>query len=206
MKSRNAKRGSALIEFALSSLFWMPLLLGTIVIGLNLLRAIRVTQICRDAGHMYAYGIDFSQPSNRNLLLRLATGLNITATGGDGVVIFSSITLVGPGDCTAAGLQPDSAHCANLGNLVFTKRLVVGSKALRASSFGTPNSYLIDSSGAIRSSRYLTDTSARAVGFSNLMSLTSGQYAYVAEAYFSSPDYDWQGFMTGTGVAARSIF
>jgi hypothetical protein len=155
---------------------------------------------------MYAYGVDFSQAGNKSLLLRLADGLNITATGGTGVVIFSTITYIASGDCTAGGLSANSSQCPNLNYMVFTKRVVIGNSSLRASSFGTPNAADMDSSGSIPSSKFLTDATARANGFSNLMTVSSGQYAYVAEVYFSSPDYDWTGFLTGTGVAARSIF
>jgi len=200
------EHGGALMEFSFSTLFWVPLLLGTMVLGLNLSRAIRVTQFCRDAGHMYAYGVDFSQSANQNLLIQLATGLNITTTGGNGVVIFSTITSIAASDCTAGGLQANSSQCPNLNYMVFTNRIVIGNSSLTPSAFGTPNASDMDSSGSIPSSKFLTDTSTRAVGFSNLIMVASGQYAYVSEAHFSSPDYDWTGFLTGTGVAARSIF
>jgi hypothetical protein len=206
MAASHKKRGSVLMEFSFSTLFWVPLLLGTIVLGLNISRGIRVTQLCRDAGHMYAYGVDFSQTANQNLLLRLANGLNITATSGNGVIIFSTITYIAANDCTAGGLQPNSSSCPNLNYLVVTKRLVIGNPTLTTSAFGTPKSTDMDSTGSITSAKFLTDATTRATGFSTLMSIASGQYAYVSETYFASPDYDWQGFLTGTGVAARSIF
>jgi hypothetical protein len=194
------------MDFCFSSLFWVPLILGTLVLGLNLARSIRVTQLCRDAGHMYAFGVDFSQSGNQNLLLRLANGLNISATAGNGVIIFSTITYIAAGDCTAGGLTANSSQCPNLNYMVLTKRLVIGNAALKTSAFGTPNAADMDSSGSIPSSKFLKDTTTRATGFSNLITVASGQYAYVSEAYFSSPDYDWSGFLTGTGVAARNVF
>jgi hypothetical protein len=155
---------------------------------------------------MYAYGVDFSQSANQSLLLRLANGLNITANRGTGAVIFSTITYVAASDCTAGGLGANSSQCPNLNYMVLTNRLVIGNSSLKASAFGTPNASDMDSSGSISSSKFLTDTSTRATGFSNLIAISSGQYAYVSEVYFSSPDYDWTGFLTGTGVAARNIF
>jgi hypothetical protein len=202
----NRETGGALMEFSFSTLFWVPLLLGTVVLGLNLSRSIRVTQFCRDAGHMYAYGVDFSQAANKNLLIQLASGLNITTTGGNGVVILSTITSIAASDCTAGGLQANSSQCPNLNYTVLTKRLVIGNSALKSSAFGTPNPADMDSSGSIPSSKFLTDTTTRATGFSTLLTIASGQYAYVSEVYFTSPDYDWTGFLTGTGVAARNIF
>jgi hypothetical protein len=194
------------MEFSFSTLFWVPLLLGTMVLGLNLSRSIHVAQFCRDAGHMYAYGVDFSQTANQNLLVQLASGLNISASGGNGVVIFSTITTIAASDCTAGGLQANSSQCPNLNYSVFTNRIIIGNSSLKTSAFGTPASADVGSSGSIPSSKFLTDTSCRATNFTSLLNISSGQYAYVSEAYFSSPDYDWTGFLTGTGVAARNIF
>jgi hypothetical protein len=194
------------MEFCFSALFWVPLVLGTLVIGLNLSLSIRITQLCRDAGHMYAYGVDFSQAANQNLLIQLATGLNITATGGNGVIIFSTITNIAASDCTAGGLSANSSQCPNLNYDVVTNRIVIGNSSLMASAFGTPNSSDIGTAGSISSSSYLTDTTTRAGNFSSLMSISSGQYAYVAETYFSTPQYNLPGFLIGTGIASRSIF
>ena len=205
-KPKSRERGSALIEFMLTSLVWVPLLLGVIFIGLNVVRAIEVTQICRDAGHMHAYGIDFAQPANQQLLVRLASDFTFTATGGNGVVILSTITFIGPQDCLAAGRPATTAQCANLNQSVFTRRIVVGNRQLRTSAFGTPMPGSIDSDGNIRSAAYLNDVNARAVSFGSVLPLQSGQYAYLSEAYFASPDLDWPGFLSGSGSYARAIF
>ena len=200
------QKGSILVEFVLSSLFWVPLLMGTFVVGLNLLRAIQVTQVCRDAGHMFAYGVDFSQSGNQNLLVRLANGLNFSVTGGNGVVILSTVTFIGAAQCTAAGLQADNTHCPNMNQSVFMRRVVVGNSGVRPSNFGTPNGGIVDGSGYISSGSYLSDTSARAAGFAAFLPLAGGQLAYLTEMYLASPDIDWTNFMTGTGVYARVIF
>ncbi len=134
-KSHSRQKGSALIEFVLCfALFWVPLFLGTLVIGFNVIRAIQVTQVCRDAGHMYSYGMDFSQSAYQNLLVSLAPGLNMTVSGGKGVVILSTVTYVDQTDCTAGGYP----HCANLNQTVFTRRIVIGNSGLYSSAFGTP--------------------------------------------------------------------
>src|SRR5579875_3756617 len=88
-RSRQNERGTAVVEFAFCfALFWVPLFLGSIVIGFNLIRAVQVTQVCRDAGHMYAGGIDFSQSTYQNLFVSLAIGLNMSTNGGNGVEIL----------------------------------------------------------------------------------------------------------------------
>ena len=72
------------MEFCLISVVWVPLLLGTVSLGFDLIRAIQVSQVCRDAGHMWAYGVDFRQTQNQGLLANLAKPLNVVSGGGDG--------------------------------------------------------------------------------------------------------------------------
>jgi hypothetical protein len=84
---------------------------------------------------------------------------------------------------------------------------------LHASAFGTPTASLVDSSGNVRAgnkngtSGYLNDSSTIADGFSNVLSLTSGQqYAYISEMFVQSSDYNWWSFLGPVQVSARSIF
>ncbi len=188
------------------SFIWLPLFLGTLVIGFNLVRAIQVTAVCRDAGHMYSYGIDFSQAAYQNLLVDLATGLKMTTSGGNGVVILSTVTYVGPTDCTAAGYTANTTSCPNLNQIVFTRRIVIGNSSLHTSAFGTPNSSEMDSSGNISAAGYLTDATNRAGTFSSVIALTSGEFAYVSEMWVTSPDFNWWSALGQTGASARSIF
>lgn len=205
-RKRKSEDGSALVEFVFSGLFWIPLLLGTMVLGLNIIRAIQVTQVCRDAGHMFSYGIDFSQAANQNLLLDLAQGLNMTTTTGNGVIILSAVIYVDSTACAAGGLQANTTSCPNMNQEVFTTRLVVGNSSLHASNFGTPNAGDMDASGNIQPSIYLTDTSTRALGFSNLISLSTGETAYLSEMFVVSPDLDIWSFLGSAGANAQSIF
>jgi hypothetical protein len=204
MRRRNkGQRGAELIEFALVTSFLLPTLFGTIIVGLNLARGIQVTQLSRDTGHMYARNIDFSDTNNKKIIERLAQGLNITTTGGNGAVILSTVTFIAPSDCAAANLS--AGACTNINQCVFKHRIVVGNASVRASAFGTPNPALIDATGAISTLNYLKDSSARAVGFYSVLPLSSGEYAYVSEAYVKSADYGLPGY-TSTGVYARTVF
>jgi hypothetical protein len=207
---RVAQEGSALIEFLLATVFFIfPLLLGTIVFGLSLVRANQVAEVCRDAGHMYAYGVDFSQPSSQAMLVQLAQGLNMTTTGGNGVVILSTVTFIGPNDCVAGGYP--SGSCPNLSNTVFTRRIVIGNAQLPASAFGTPNG-IVGDGGNIKPADYAGNSSAVANNFSRVITLTSGQYAYLAETFVVSPDFNFWGsnsswnWISPGVISARSIF
>ena len=199
------ERGSSAIEFAFSCLVLLPLLLGALSVGFNLLRATQVAQFARDAGHLYAYGIDFTQASAQQILVKLATGLNFVLSGGSGEVIFSTILKVGPNDCTAGGLQANTGSCPNLNQAVYTRWYKAGNTSLYTSTFGKPAT-ADPTTGIINSSSYLLDSSARANGIAGLMTLAAGQSIYLTEVYFSSSDYDITGFLTGNGVYARAIF
>jgi len=198
---RRAQRGNELIEFALVASLLLPLLFGTVVVGLNLGRSIQVTQVSRDAGHMYSRDVDFSLAANRNLIVRLAQGLDIRATGGSGVLILSTITFIGQAQCDAAGLS--GSDCANRDYPVITNRIVIGNPTARSSAFGTPNPELLSSSGNV--ANYMTNTSARADGFGAVLALQPGEVAYVSEAFAASSNYNMPGYQT-TGVYCRTIF
>jgi hypothetical protein len=210
-KSRTAESGSALIEFVFCfGLFWVPLFLGLLTVGFNLVAAVEVTHVCRDVAHMYSQGIDFSQNTYKTLLINLGPGLGLAATGGKGEVILSSITYIDDTDCAAASLT--GTACTNRNQYVVTRRIVIGNTgtAFPASNFGTPNSTILDSSGNVMSSSggtpyYLTNSTARAGNFqsSTGVTLTSQHYAYTAEMYVQSPYWTSLGV---SGISARSIF
>lgn len=186
----NRDRGSAIVEFVLTaSLIFTPLILGTIVIGMNLIRSIQVTQLNRDAGHMFARGVDFSLPSNQLLLQHLAAGLQLTP-GGKSVVILSQIQKV------------DCASCANKNVAVIVRQIVIGNSSLRTSRYGTPPT---GSGGMV--SNYENSPAARAMNFDPaVMTMQPGETAYVAETYYRSSELDLPGFITSTGVAAKGVF
>jgi hypothetical protein len=199
------QRGSSAVEFAFCSLILMPLLLGGLSVGFNLVRATQVAQFADDAGHQYAYGIDFTQASAQQMLVVLATGLNFALNGGTGEVIFATILMVGPTDCTSGGLQANTASCPNLNQTVFTQWYTVGKPSLYTSTFGTPTT-ANTTTGIISSSSYLVNSSARATGVTNLIALSASQSIHLTEVYFSSSDYNITGFLTGSGAYARAIF
>lgn len=222
-RDRQTQRGAAGVEFALLTCFWVPLLLGTLVIGSRLIRASQTVQVARDAGHMYARGVDFSLTGNQAMVVRLAKELGMAANGanppGDGVVILSTLTYIGRYQCKALGFadsatppNPDLSRCINYDHFVFTHRVTIGNPSLRSSSFGAPPASLVNSSGYIANTDYVTKTSLRADAFNLLPKpkedgsdgFQAGQFAYVVEAYFTAPDFP--GFMTGGGTYATALF
>jgi hypothetical protein len=197
------------IEFVLAvGLLIVPIFLGTIIIGLSLILADQVTEVCRDVGHMYAYGVDFSQSSSQTLVTNeLAKGLNMTTTGGNGVIYLSTVTYVDGTSCTASGLPANTTSCPNMNQYVVTKRLVIGNTSVKASTYA-PNitSSIIQSSGNISSANYLTDTSVRASNFANIITLTVGQYAYVSEMFDEPPTGGLWNLFSSDLVSAFNVF
>ena len=181
------RRGSAILEFVLAGSFiFLPLLAGAATVGMSLVRSMQVAALNRNAAHMFAMGVDFSQQANRNLLLKVAGSLNITDSGGTGLVILSEID----------GTGNNQAVCS--------RRLVIGNAALRNSSYVSPASNVLDSGGNVTN---VNDGSAQvSAAFTAIMPMTQGQVAYVAETYFSTSDYDWPGFLTHTGIYTKAIF
>jgi TadE-like protein len=206
---RRKQRGSTILEFALVAPFLIVSLFAVAGLGISLGRYIQALQVCRDTAHMYADGVDFTQAGNQNLLVLMAQGSNMTATGGNGVIILSRISTVFQADCDAAGI----VSCNNLGLAVFVQRVVIGNASLHTSAFGTPNAALADAQGNISPSVYLqnTDSSVRTSGFSALLTAAGdpqnqGDAAWVVELYFSYPDMAFLGTAQPGGVYTRFIY
>ncbi len=193
------KRGGSAVEFALLTVVWVPLLLGTLSVGTTMIDHLQAVQVARDAGHMYARGVDFSFPANQSLLARVAQGLDLRPTGGEGRVILSTISYIGRYECKAMSLADNSEppnpypSCTNYGHFVFTHRLEMGDSAIPGSRFGDPQEGLVEgSTGYISRYDYTTHAGARATGFRLLPKpneegadgFQAGQFAYVVETRF----------------------
>ncbi len=228
---RRKQSGSTILELAIIFPLLTLLLFGTVGLGVMLGRFITAEQICRDAAHMYSDGVDFSQTNNQNIIIQqLANGTGITATGGNGIIIFSQIQTVYQADCNAA-----SQTCTNLGLPVFVQRLYIGKQSLKSSTFGTPAAGDMDAQGNIAASIYMTnsDPNVKTTNFigqlDNAISRAGGSTpgaspscgalnaattcaqaqdnpAYVCEVYFTYPDIGFLGWSTAGGAYARFIF
>jgi hypothetical protein len=199
---RKRQSGNVFIEFSLLTVFvTAPLFVGTIWGGINLGKGIQASLLSRDTAHMFAQGMDFSEAGcttdvyscQQHLVVRLAYGTGMTLSGGDGVVILSKIMKVTQQDCDLASIAQED--CSNRGLAVVMWRAQVGNDGLRTSNFGTPT---IDPA-TNNVPNYLTQSSARAGNFSNLMDLEYGEVAFVTETWLKSPT-------PGSGVYSYTIF
>jgi hypothetical protein len=216
LPKQDLSRGIAIIEFTLSLLFLIPLLLGTYVFGFRLIRSLEMEQIVSDLDHMYIRGINFRGTGPIQNAQTLATGFGLTATG-QSIVIFSQIKVIQQADCDAANplSSPGSVHCTNLGNPVFTEEVFVGNTSLTInganvakSFFGSPPlqgdqtvSVADQGNNALAAAGHTTGPT----GFAKVLALTSGEVAYMVEMITATPDLTVSVFSGTPQVYARSI-
>jgi hypothetical protein len=210
-------RGVSTVEFAFGLMVLVPLVLGTGAIGINLIHTLQTIQLARDAGHMYARGVDFSQSGNVAILVNLGQSVGLQASGGNAVVILTALTYVDANTCQAG---TGSQSCANLNKWVFVQRQVIGNSNIRTSNFGSPltsgpTGVTLDSTGSISMSQYCTQAGAVAtfsgVGFNpykdvngQVSGLPSGQRVYLAEA--AGQGFGMPPFVSGSPTYAYNFF
>jgi hypothetical protein len=204
-RKNRKESGNVVLEFALVAMPTVFLLLGVVVVGLNLGRAIEVGQICRDADSMYVRGVDFSTTAAQNLLVQLGQNMNLqTGSTSSGVIILSQVQFVpNPLTCTVS--------CG--GSFQLMQRQIIGNTSLPGTQFPTAGSIPAcggstttdcqDSQGNIEG--YQTYSNATISNFGSSLSLNPNAISYVAEAYFlNGPTL--QVWSSSAGFYAQAFF
>jgi len=201
---KKQRRGVSIIEFAFSLLVLVPLMLGTIEVGLNMVNTLQTVQLARDAGHMYARGVDFTMAGNKQILVSLGQTIGLSTSTGAGQgsvqVILSQLKYIDKATCIGYGLSTDSngnpIGCTNLTKWVFAERIVLGNTSMRMSTFGSPitsgsGGVTIASDGSISMADQVlnskdvatfTGVNPYQVVNGTVTGLPSGQVLYIAEA------------------------
>lgn len=205
-KNNTGEYGHAALEFALVAMPTVLLMLGVVVVGINLGRAIEVGQICRDADSMYVRGVDFSTSAAQNLLVQLGQNMNLqTGSTSNGIVILSKVQFVpNPLTCTSS--------CS--GSYQLAQQLIVGNTTLPGTHFPTTGSIPAcnppttatnchDAQGNIQG--YQTFSNAAISNFSSSLTLNPNEISYVAEAYFQS-SANLQIWASSPGFYAQAFF
>jgi hypothetical protein len=193
------------MEFALVAIAAVPMLFGTVAMGVTLGRGVQAVQVTRDVGHMYGLGVDFTVPGAQAIVNKIAEDFDLSANG-TAVLIFSQIMTVYQADCNASGF---GAACGNAGSQVFVQRVVMGNPSLRTSNFGTPPANYIGAKGNIAPANYYQQTTLRANGFGAILAQQQNDVAYVVEGFFKQPDLAFlaPGFaQANQGTYVRVIF
>jgi len=230
--SRSRESGTQLIEFGLVVLLFMPMIMGSFVTGMNVIRSIQANHITRDMADMYIHGADFSDKAMQGLAKKLATGLDLqvgTGTGnvadnvsnsGRGIVWVSKLMWVGTSAQASCQAALPSA-CTNSNKFVFLEHIRFGNGTLQTehdASVGHPGAAR-DSFGRITVDVVKTANAAVPEPYqtklyslwqvtnaqTNRTPLSDGQIVYVVEGYFKSPDLNL-GVFQGRGVYARWFF
>jgi hypothetical protein len=207
-KSPNRRKGVAIVEFTLSFVVLIPLLLGVFVFGFRLIRSLQMQQIVRDIAHMYIRGIDFRNAGPISNAQTMAQSFDLTASG-QSLIIVSSMRILTQADCDAANPKsPPGTPCPNLNAPVFLEQIMVGNTSLSingvsaASAFGTPPLQANKTVSAADEAN--TATAASTLG--TAMTLKVGEFAYVAEMITATPSLNIPGFSGSPQVYARAIF
>jgi hypothetical protein len=200
--SSHSRKGMAVMEFAMCSVFLVPLLLGIFVFGFRLIRSLQMIQVTRDLGHMYVRGVNFRNSGPIANAQTLASGYNLTSTG-TSVVYLSQLKVIQQADCDAAGTAPAGTHCTNLGQTVFTEQLTIGNSGMGASPFGAPP---LQTDSTVSVADQANNSASVAGGFSPILTLNAGETAYLAEMINQTADLNVPGFSGMPQVYARAIF
>lgn len=231
-RRRSGQSGHQILEFGLAAFLFVPLIMGTFVTGMNVIRSIQANHIVRDMANMYIHGADFSDRSLQQVARRLATGMDLRVgtgagnvadnlgNGGRGIVWVSKLVWVGAtSDPTCQSVLPQS--CTNANKFVFMEHIRFGNGVLEAerdASVGHPGATR-NSSGVITANTITTASAAVPEPYQTRLynlwqasqpsigrtPLVDGQILYLVEAYFQSPDLTLGSFQ-GQGVYARWFF
>jgi hypothetical protein len=190
VRARRGRRGSIIMEFAFSFPFMMVVMLGSFVVGLALDRQLTVSQFVRNAGNMYARNFDFEPNSNKQVLLRAASGLDMQVASGRGVVYLSTVRIA----------PPDSGD--NEGLPVVTERFVIGNPAVSDSDVAMPVA-LADGSVP---NHFNEPDAVASIPQPLIDSMLLGDSVFVSEVIHEASDLHFGGFVAPSFLRGKAYF
>jgi hypothetical protein len=235
-RRRRTQSGQEIMEFGLSAVLLVPMLIGAFVVGMNLIRSIQCTQVARDLDSMYIHGGDFSTYPMQQEAAKLAQGLNLqvgssftgseqsnTGNGGNGLVTVSQIMWIGgptSASCVAVG---GSANCTNQNSFVFTQQIQFGNGTLANANtvtVGQCPTAIMNTAGVVQN--YITNAQAALAGSAQTNMQALWQTSLAVSGGAATPLSDGQvayivetyfqspdlnvGSLSGNGVYARYFF
>lgn len=205
---RKNQRGTSILEFALIAWPTVLLLMGVVVIGNQLGRAVEAGQVCRDADSMYVRGVDFSLSGNQAELARIGSALNLqTSNSGSGLVVLSKVTFV-PDPSSTCGQPADAGYATcTSGQYRLAQRTIFGNTSVPGTHYPTTGTPTYDSENNVTNySDYTNGTAATINNFQNTMVLYPGQFVYISETYFQLLDLSMPGFQASPAVYSVAFF
>ena len=226
-QARRSQSGNTILEFALVMTFLVPMFAGAFTIGMALTKAIQVSNVARDAVVLMVRsnsdpesGLDLAVTQNQRIIVRAAQGLGMNSDAqddpsstGSAAVILSKVVMVGPTECSVAGLTAnatapfwDTSNCPNYGSYVFEYRVVIGNGTRWSSTIGKPLG-TVQSDGTITSADIASNSADVAGTFSSVtgMTLSASTYALISEMYADVSYLNFFSVMSNPVIYARSI-
>jgi hypothetical protein len=209
MRSKS-ESGQAMLEFSIVSISLVFMFAGAFTVGAMLNKALQVSNVTRSAAVLMVRSVtdpteslNLAIPANQRILMREATGLGMSTDAsfdplvgtGNGAIFLSQIIMVGPLQCSAAGLTAhplpaapwDTGNCHNYGSYAWSYYVAIGNNVRWASAFGTAPSGDVQTNGSISALNIAQDTSDQVSGSKMTPVITlaaaSGQYALISETY-----------------------
>lgn len=153
-RRKKTQNGQEIIEFSMLMIcVFVPLFMGSFIVGMNLIRSIEANQVCRDLTDMYIHGADFSTYPIQQEAARLAQGLNLNIGSsfsgneqsnnsgtGNGLVTVSEIMWVG-GTTSSSCISAQPNACTNANSFVFLQQIQFGNESLSNANTVTLGTY-----------------------------------------------------------------
>lgn len=211
-------KGQSVVEFAIALPFLVLMSVGAFAVGMILDRHLTLGQVVRNAGNMYARGIDFASDQNKNFIIDAGIGLDLHLTSGHTSVWFSLLTRV-PADAQCDDGSGGTRDCNNNGEVVIAQRYMIGdtngpNMHSRLAAAGLPSSFL-DASGNVAAEgdhqNYFDLTEARATSAPSSVTNTStgiqeNELLYVVEVIHRPTTIQFQGVFAPEIMYSRAFF
>jgi Flp pilus assembly protein TadG len=201
---RAGERGVSILEFALVVIPMVFMILGVVVIGVDLGRAVQVSQICRDADAMFMRGVPLYTSSAQSFLAQLGANMNLQTSGGDGLVTLSKIQFIPDPSC---GAPTDSTYAnCTVGVNRLVQRILIGNTTITGASTRFPTAGSVSYDSLDQVNNYLTDNNAIINNFAASLQLKPLEVSYVAEVYFQTPTVSFGTIQTSPGIYSQAFF
>ena len=213
LRKLGAEDGTAIVEFGISAPFLLLMSIGVFVVGMMIDRHLTLSQVVRNAGNMYARGVDFASSQNKNFIVDAATGLDLRLTGGSTAVYMSRLTRVPSDAICDTGSGP--RYCNNNGQIVITQRYMLGDLGgtNMHSRLGSPTLFVDENGNSATEGDhvdYYDLTDARATGAPGAVSgpggLAENELLYVVEIVHRPVSLSFPGIAAPEMMYTRGFF
>ena len=192
-RTEEARNGQAAIEFGVAVPFLLLFAITGFAVGMMFDRYLTVIQFNRNAGNMFARGVDFNLDSNVDTLMRSASGLQFeSGGGGQGVTYLSLVAKV-----------PMGGGYVNEGLVVFLEHLTIGNTSVGASKAGSPP---VDAYGAVTVDSFNDPLAIASVPSSLQTVMRDSDRLFVGETLYNPVELGFAAYVGIDAIHSRAYF